>query len=208
MAEIFEDGVPMIRSIAVFLALTLPAGAFAQALQVQAPPVGFSGALLKYSNDSVTLKDKDGKEVALAMTPGWTVSRPRTVPAVTIKAGDFIASANRPVNDHTGTSTEVRIMEPGYRPEFGTHLMAGADSAMTHGTVTRASRSAAGVELDVTYPDGSRHLLIPDDVKVTNFDLLERRALKPGLQVGAVARRGDDGVLRAGRLTLPAASEN
>jgi hypothetical protein len=190
----------------VFLALALPAAVIAQALQTQAPPVGFSGTLLKYSDDSVTLRDKDGREVVLAMTPGWTVSRPRTVPSTIIKAGDFIASANKPVDEHTGTSTEVRILETGYRPEFGTHLMAGAGTAMTHGTVTRTSRSGAGVELDVTYPNGSRHLVVPNDVTVTNFDLLARSALEPGMPIGAVGRKGDDGVVRAGRLTLPAAS--
>jgi hypothetical protein len=63
------------------------------------------------------------------------------------------------VDAHTGQSTELRIMEPGYRPEFGTHLMAQTGAAMTHGTVSSARQTAAGVELDVDYPGGSRHLI-------------------------------------------------
>jgi len=184
--------------------LLVPMLACAQ-LQVQAPPVGFNGTLVSYGDESVTLQDKDGKEATVAMTRGWTVSRPRTVEAAGIKPGAFVASANTPVDEHTGRSVELRIMEPGYRPETGTHLMAGQQNrAMTHGDVTAVRQTAAGVELDVTYPGGSRHLVVPPDVKVTDFQLLDRSVLKPGTQVGAVARKGDDGVLRAGRLTLPA----
>ena len=192
----------MLKPLALSLVfLALPVAAM-EPLQVQAPPVGFSGELVKYADESVTLKDKDGKEVVVAMTRGWTVSRPHGVEATAIKKGDFVATANKVVDDHTGQSTEVRIMEPGYRPEYGTHLMGPGGNAMTHGTVTAASKTSAGVELDVTYPGGSRHLVIPGEVKVTDFQLLDRSVLKPGTKVGAVARKGDDGVLRAGRLTL------
>ena len=190
------------RSFAVAIALvTITTVAMAQ-LQTRAPPTGFSGELVKYSDDSVTLKDKDGKEVVVAMTRGWTVSKPRELKSTEIKQGDFVATANKVVDDHTGQSTELRIMEPGYRPEYGTHLMAQGGNAMTHGTVSSTRQTATGVELDITYPDGSRHLIVPNDVKVTGYDLLKRRTLKPGTKVGAVARKAADGVLRAGRLTV------
>jgi hypothetical protein len=182
-------------------ALAIPADAMAQ-LQKQAPPTGFSGEIVKYADESVTLKDKDGKEVVVAMTRGWTVSKPRALESSAIKKGDFVATANKVVDDHTGKSTELRIMEPGYRPEYGTHMMAQADTAMTHGTVSATSKTAAGVELDVSYPDGSRHLIIADDIKITGYDLLSRKVLKPGTKVGAVARKDANGVLKAGRLTL------
>jgi hypothetical protein len=196
-------GTAMFKPLALcFSFLFIPVAAIAQ-LQTQAPPTGFSGELVKYAEDSVTLKDKDGKEVIVAMTRGWTVSRPRGLVSSAIKAGDFIASANKVMDDHTGKSTELRILEPGYRPEYGTHLMAQADTAMTHGTVSTVSKAASGVELNVTYPGGSRQLIVPDDVKVTNYDLLDRSVLKPGMKVGAVARKDAAGVLRAGRLTLP-----
>lgn len=174
----------------------------AQRLQVQAPPVGFSGALLAYTDDSATLKDGDGNEVVVAMTPGWTVSKPRSLPSTAIKPGDFVATANQVVDDRTGRSTELRIMEPGYRPEYGTHLMAQGGTAMTHGTVAGARQTADGVELDVSYPGGARRLILPGQMTITDYQLLRRDALTPGIKVGAVARKGQDGVLRAGRLTL------
>ena len=193
----------MFKSLCIGLAfIALPAAAFAQQLQVQAPPTGFNGEIVKYADESVTLRDKDGKEVTVAMTRGWTVSRPVKKPSTAIKKGDFVATANKVVDDRTGESTELRIMEPGYRPEYGTHLMAQGGNAMTHGTVDKASRTGKGVELDVSYPGGSRHLIVPGDMQITDYELLDRKVLKPGTRVGAVARKGDDGVLRAGRLTL------
>ena len=192
----------MIRKFLLPVALGLAVPVMSQ-MPVQSPPVGYSGELISYAATSVVLKDKAGQAVTLAMSPGWTVSRPRKVPLSAVKAGDFVASANTVVDDGTGRSTEVRIMEPGYRPEYGTHLMAAqSGTAMTHGTVAATRKAGDAVELSVTYPGGSRRLLVPQEMQVTDFMLLSRDVLKPGTKVGAVARRGEDGVLRAGRLTL------
>jgi neutral ceramidase len=179
-----------------------PSARPAQQLQVQAPPTGFAGALLRYTDVSVTLADREGQQVTIAMTPGWTVSKARSLPATAVKPGDFVASANKVVDAHTGQSTELRIMEPGYRPEFGTHLMAQTGAAMTHGTVSSARQTAAGVELDVDYPGGSRHLIVPSDMQVLDYEPFKRDVLKPGTRVSAVVRKDEQGVLRAGRLTL------
>jgi hypothetical protein len=105
------------------------------------------------------------------------------------------------LDDESGKSTELRVLEPGYRPEEGTHGMGGAN-IMTHGTVASAARTDAGVELQVTYPGGSRRIVIPSDVTVTFFDLQDRSTLKPGVSVSGVTRKGPDGVPVAGRLVL------
>lgn len=137
---------PMVWST---LLLTVRIAALAQ-LQTQAPPVGYSGAVVRFSEEGATLKDKGGKEIVVAMTRGWTVSVARTRDSGAIKPGDFVATANTVVDANTGRSTELRILEPGYRPEFGTHLMGQqVNTAMTHGTVTTATRGAAGAELEV-----------------------------------------------------------
>jgi hypothetical protein len=193
----------MFKPLLLFTVLsTVPVAALAQ-LHVQEPPVGYSGSLIEFSADRVTLRDKDGKVVEVAMTPSWTISSVRSLDAGAIKPGSFVATANTVVDDHSGRSTELRIFEPGYRPEEGTHLMAQqSNTAMTHGTVASVTRGTEGVELEVTYPGGSRHIIVPPDVKITGYDLQDRKVLKPGVRVSAVARKGPDGVLRAGRLVL------
>jgi hypothetical protein len=188
---------PLILSAAL---LTLSATALGQ----QAPPAGFNGSVVGYTDNSVTLKDKDGKEVTVAMTPGWFVSSPKKITADAVKTGDFVATANTNVDANTGKSTELRIMEPNYRPEEGTHLMGGRDNtSMTHGTVKKLSKGANGLELDVVYSDGGgRRIIVPSDINLTGYDVYDRSVLKPGMKAGAVARKGSDGVLRAGRLTI------
>jgi hypothetical protein len=156
---------------------------------------------MSFNDDSVTLKDKDGKTVVVQMTPGWTVSISRVGDAATIQPGNFVATANSPVDANSGKSTELRVLEPGYRPEEGTHGMGGTNM-MTHGTVESASKTSAGVELNVTYPGGSRRILVPSEVTVTFFELQDRKELKPGVSVSGVTRKGPDGVPRAGRLVL------
>ena len=144
---------PLILSAAL---LTLSATALGQ----QAPPAGFNGSVVGYTDNSVTLKDKDGKDVTVAMTPGWFVSSPKKITADAVKTGDFVATANTNIDANTGKSTELRIMEPNYRPEEGTHLMGGRENvSMTHGTVkklseytTSSSRPLAPLESFFTVP--------------------------------------------------------
>src|SRR3954470_24311533 len=99
--------------------LRLAAIIAAMGLMGQAPeaPVGHSGSAVSYADDSVTLTEKDGKTVTVAMTPGWAVVIAKPLPAASIKPGDFVATANRDDGLDSGTSTELRILNPGYRPE-------------------------------------------------------------------------------------------
>jgi hypothetical protein len=169
--------------------------------QAPPPPAGFSGTLVSFGENSVTLKDKDGKSFIVRMMSGWTVSVARVGDAGSIEPGNFVATANAPLNDTSGKSSELRVLESGYEPEHGTHGMGGANM-MTHGTVASAARTDAGVELQVTYPGGSRRIVVPAGVTVTFFDLQDRSTLKPGASVSGVTRKGADGVPLAGRLVL------
>lgn len=179
--------------------------ATALTLLAQAPPPSptpFSGTLVSFTDGSVTLKDKEGKTVVVQMTPAWTVSIARTADAAGIKPGAFVATANEVVDPNSGKSTELRVLEPGYKPEEGTHGMVGSPNMMTHGTVAKADKTGAGMELNVTYPGGSRRIVVPPTVTVTYFDLQDRKTLKPGASVSGVTRKGADGVAVAGRLVL------
>lgn len=170
--------------------------------QIQAPPRGVSGSIVVVDGDNVTLKKEDGTNVVVPMTPGWTVSTPRRTTSRELAPGDFIGSANVNLDEASGKANEVRIFEPGYRPEYGTHLIAMPATSMTHGTIDGVADTPAGRELRVVYPNGVRRLVVEPDIQVTAFDTLPRSTLKAGLKVGAVTRPGADGVYRAGRLTL------
>jgi hypothetical protein len=160
-----------------------------------------AGPLVSYTEESATLTVQDGQEVVVTMTHGWTVSKPHQMTIATIKKGDFVATGNQPIDDHTGKCTELRIFEPGYERDYGTKA-ARNGRVETHGTVSTVEETADGVELNVQYPGGSRHLVVPASLKVTRFDPLSRDVLKPGMVVRAVLLKDADGIYRAGRLTL------
>jgi hypothetical protein len=168
----------------------------------QAPPSGFSGTIVSYADDSATLKDKEGKTIVVQMTPGWTTSIIRVADTAAIKPGDFVATQNAVVDATTGRAIELRVLEPGYRPEDSTHGMDGSPNQMTHGTVAKVSKAEAGVELNVTFPGGSRRIIVPSTVTVTVSDRQDRKTLTPGSAVSGVTRMGPDGVRRASRLVL------
>ena len=178
--------------------LSLPMLALAQAVT---PPHAFSGTIVSVAGNTVTLQDTDGKNFTVEMTPGWTVSVNRKGTAADIKPGEFVATQNVPVDDNTGKSIEVRVLEPGYEPEHGTHAVSATNpNMMTHGSVKSVSKTADGVELEITYPSGSRRIFVGADVPITVSDPLDKSALKPGTQVSGVTRPGPDGVARASRL--------
>ena len=193
----------MIRHLlALSAALAFPLAAFVQDA-APVPPKGFSGAILSVNGDAVTLQNKDGQKFTVQMTPGWTVSANRKGTPNDIKPGDFVATTNVPVTANSGRSTEVRILEPGYRPEEGTHAVSATDAnMMTHGTVKSADKNDAGVELQITYSGGSRLILVPQDAPVTISDALDKSVLQPGVAVSGVTRPGPDGTPLASRLQL------
>ena len=156
------------RSLPFIALLTVSVFALAQT-RPETPADGggrVSGLLVSYVDESATLTGQDGKEIVIPMTRGWTVSRPRQMTIATIKKGDFVATGNQPIDDHTGKSTELRIFEPGYERDYGTKS-AQNGGVETHGTVSEVKVTPSGVELEVQYPGGSRHLIVPTGLKVT-----------------------------------------
>jgi hypothetical protein len=172
------------------------------------PPKGVAGAIASVGDTAVELRQKDGTLVTVPMTKGWTLSYAEMAGADQVQVGQFIGSANNPVDDTHGKARELRVFEPGYQPEYGTHTVNAPNTPsgtmMTHGFVFGAQRSEGGVQLQVAYPGGCRMIELAGDLKVSISVLLERSAAKPGVMVSAVMRPGPDGVYRASRLTLPA----
>jgi hypothetical protein len=159
--------------------------------------------LVSASEDNVVLKLKDGQVVTVAMTKGWPVGTARSVKVDAVKRDDFVATTNADIDAGSGRANELRIFEPGYRPEIGTHPMPQPKTSMTHGTVSTTTPTPdGGRELLITYPNGSRRVLVGPDVKVTAYDLQPRSLAKPGAMVNAITRKDSDGVPRAGRLLM------
>lgn len=192
----------MIRQAVVLFLLTVAGSIACAQMATQGPPTSFAGTFVSSAEDSITLRRDDGVQLILPMSQGWFVARARKGSISDIHAGTFIASRNLPVDADTGTSQEIRYYGDNYRPEYGTHMMSGTETAMTHGTVASVHATADATELLVTYPDGKRTLIVPKDISITGYDELGRDVLKPGTRIEVVSRKDADGILRAQRVTV------
>jgi hypothetical protein len=191
-----------VHALALAAVLAAPSFAFAQA------PAGVrvQGVVTAIGPNGLTVRGADGKETALGLAPGFTVVMSHPVPKDAVKPGAFVASANLSEGEGVGRSLELRMFEPGVKLGEGNRPMtqAGAQPGqmMTNATVTKVATTPAGLELDVAYPGGTRHLVVPPDVPVIASTPMAPSSLKPGASVTTLAQKEEDGSLRARRIQV------
>jgi len=170
--------------------------------------VRVAGTLIAISADGLKVRDATGHEVSLGVGPAVAVVAARPVAKASIKPGDFVASANLNQADGVGRSLEMRLFEPGSRAGEGNRPMTQPGAApgqmMTNATVTHVAHTKAGLELDVQFPGGVRHLIVPADVPIIGFYPVQASSLTTGSRVTVIALRGSDGVPRASRIQIAA----
>lgn len=189
-------------SLAALLAGVSLASASAQPPAAPSGPVRITGVVTAATDDSVTVKADDGKVTVVPLAPAWTVVVARPVDIEAIKPGSFVATANANIDATSGKSIELRIFEPGNRGGEGSRPMNQPGVTMTNATVQTVTKGPGGRELDVTYPGGTRHIVVPPDVKVIGNFPTTRDRVKPGATVTLAAVKGEDGVARAARVTV------
>jgi hypothetical protein len=157
-------------------AVLLPATVFAQA-----PPGVARGVIVSVDNGTLTLKSADGATQTIALSKDWNVSVLKPVDVDAIKPGSFIGTAEMPQSNGTGRSLEVHVFPPGVKAGEGHYdwdLKKG--SMMTNGTVGKVTSSAQGRELQVTYPNGERKIVVPKGVPIVEITKGERSLAKAG----------------------------
>jgi hypothetical protein len=194
----------MLKSTSLALSLTLLAGAALAQAPAPAPPraAPVSGVVTAVSADSVTVKSDDGKITVLPLVRTWTAVTTRPVDIENIKPGSFVATANTNIDEKNGKSIELRLFEPGSKLGEGSRPMPQPNTTMTNGTVQTVKKGPGGRELDVSYPGGVRHIIVPPDVQVIGSLPASRDAVKPGVRISAFAPKGDDGVARGTRISI------
>jgi hypothetical protein len=177
--------------LAVGLALMAAGSAAAQGFHV------VRGVVAAVSANSVTVTDRDGKPVVVALAPNWTVAVLKPISADAIVPGSFIGTTEMPQADGTGVSLEVHVFPPGVKMGEGHYpwdLQPGA--MMTNGTVGTVKAVGAGRALDVTYPSGTRHVVVPAGAPIVQITPGGAQSLiQAGVSVFLVAAPGPGGGL-------------
>ena len=193
---------PLPFAAALTAGLALAAAALAQPPAAPNGPVRLAGTVSAISAYSLTVKAKDGTETKLGLAKGWTLVTTKEVPQDAIKPGGFVATANLNQADGVGKSIEIRLFEPGSHLGEGSRPMAAPNTTMTNANVTKVEKTANGLEIDVAFPGGSRHIIVPPDMKVIASIPTDPSALKAGATVNAVATRDPDGSLKVARVQM------
>ena len=176
----------------VALALTAPALA-----QTPAPaPERVRGQVVAITADTLTLKGRDGKAETIALSPSWAVTLVTPVDVSAIQPGSFIGTTEVEKPDGTGRSLEVHVFPPGVKMGEGHYDWdLKPNSKMTNGTVGKVTAGHKGQELDISYPTGSRHVVVPKKVPVVQMGPGDRAMIKPGAKVFIIAGKAPSGGL-------------
>jgi hypothetical protein len=108
-----------------------------------------------------------------------------------------------PQKDNTGRSLEVHVFPPGQKPGEGHYpwsLKKG--SMMTNGTVGKVTAGAKGRELQVSYPNGERKIVVPPGIPIVQVTSGDHSQVKPGIPVFLLAGRTPDGKRVSGFVSI------
>ena len=189
------------------------ASSAAPAANVQPQLVG--GAVQSASATELTISANDAP-VSFRLSPQTTIMVAHQGTVADIKPGSFIGTTNVPSADGTGESTEVHIFPPGVKMGEGDRPMPAQPSApasrmtngtvsasqpaqdagtsrMTNGSVGGVSKASGGIEMDVAYEGGQRHIVVPPNTPVMVMSTGTTALLKPGTQVLVGYLPGADG---------------
>jgi hypothetical protein len=180
------------------LVLLMPLASIAQ------PPPGVArGVIVSLDNDTLTLKPADGTAVTIALAKDWTVTLLKPVDVEAIQPGSFIGTAEIPQKNGTGRSLEVHVFPPGVKAgegHYGWDLR--KNSMMTNGTVGKVTAGAKGRELDVTYPNGERKIVVPKGVPIVQFTNGDRSQIKPGIPAFLIVVKTPSGGLASNAIAI------
>jgi hypothetical protein len=180
------------------LALVMPLASIAQA-----PPGVARGVIVSVDNNTLTLKPADGTTVTIALAKDWTVTLLKPVDVEAIQPGSFIGTAEIPQRNGTGRSLEVHVFPPGVKAgegHYGWDLRKG--SMMTNGTVGKVTAGAKGRELDATYPNGERKIIVPRGVPIVQFTDGDRSLIKPGIPAFLIVVKTPSGGLASNGIAI------
>jgi hypothetical protein len=187
-----------LRTLAAACVLLAPLGLPAQAPppagSPPGPPEQLRGVVQSLVNDTLTVKSDAGAMETVTLAQGWSVSVLKPVDVSAIQPGSFIGTAEMPQQDNTGRSLEVHVFPPGVKAGEGHYawdLKQG--SMMTNGTVGKVTAGAKGRELQVSYPNGERKIVVPAGIPIVQITNGDHAQVKPGIPVFLLVNRTPDG---------------
>jgi hypothetical protein len=190
----------MLLAGALIALLALPAAA---QNAPEGTPTRVRGTVEKLDGQTLTVKSRDGQQLAIALAPNVTVAYLVKKSLADIKAGDFVASTSTKGTDGKNHAVELRIFPEAMRGlgegQYAWDLV--PESLMTNATVSGVTGAPQGQTLKVTYKGNESEIVVGTDTPVFGYGAGDASLLKPGAAIFIVALKKPDGSLSAARVT-------
>jgi hypothetical protein len=188
----------ILRSIAL-------AAALAAALPVLAQTASehIRGKVKSLTSDALVIQPRHGGAETVKLSADWAVVVMKPVDVAAIQPGSFIGTTEFEKPDGTGVSLEVHVFPPGVKMGEGHYPWdLKPHSMMTNGTVGTVTAKGKGRMLEVSYPTGSRRILVPPNVPVVTTVPGDRSLVVKGVSVFILAAKQADGTFAANRVLV------
>jgi len=189
-----------------FLSSTIASGVLllaSGALAVAQTPERVRGTVESLSGNVLTVKSREGKDVAIKLGPDMKVSEVAQAEMDQIKPGTFVGITA------SGPESRLRAIEVHLFPEamrgvgeghYGWDLEPG--TTMTNGNIDGEVSSTNGRQLTVSYKGGTSKITVPPNVPVVMFSPGDKSMVVPGAKVFIPGRRDADGSVSADRIVV------
>jgi len=165
--------------------------AFPPLVLAQQPPTArLRGTVEAVSPTTLTLRQRNGEKVELALPPSLAVTEVYPVALTDIQANSFVGVGAMPQADGTQRAIAVTLFPETMRGTGEGHRPFDflPQSTMTNATVADVAASPDGRRLRLRYPSGEQTIVVPPDTPIVSLRPADRALLVPGAAVAVSAQ--------------------
>jgi hypothetical protein len=151
----------------------------------QARTVRLRGTIEALTDTKLTLMERSGQRMELALAPTYTVTEVYPVKLEDVKAGSFVGVGGMPQSDGSQKAIAVVLFPENMRGTGEGHYPFDflPQSTMTNATVADVAKSPSGERLELRYKDGQKTIIVPPDAPIVSLRPGDRDMVKVGQRV-------------------------
>ena len=159
------------------------------------------GTIAEAKGDVLTVKSRDGRDIALHLTPDAQVVTTKKASAADFKPGSYIGVTSVKGPDGRLVAKRVHALGPQV-PQMHGAWDSIPNSMMTNATLASSAQVSGGNELTLKYKGGEEKILVTPETEYYSFEPGTRADLKPGETIFSGARVEGDGKFVTSRVAV------
>jgi len=154
------------------------------------------GTIVSLDGNVLAVKSVQGQDLKILLTDKTGVAYVKALTFADIKPGDGLGTTAVARPDGTLVAREIHTFPPALGvPNEGHRPWDDAGASMTNARVSAVVEAANGRELTLSWKDGSRKLMVPENTPIVTTVNADRSFLRPGEYVYLNAEPAPDGGL-------------